>query len=110
VLELPGNPLGLRADEPVFEKSTRDAHRRDLGNVSGSTLCTIDVAGSFGRDLAAKGEKEMIDFALQWLSGLYGSDMKKAVKRSHATRWNAEPWCSAPFPPPPPARKARGGC
>jgi monoamine oxidase len=34
----------------------------------------------------------MIDFAVGWLGGLYGADMKKAVKRKHATRWNEEPW------------------
>jgi monoamine oxidase len=62
-----------------------------------NSLCMIDVAGSFGRDLAAKGEKEMIEFALQWLSGLYGADMKKAVKRSHATRWNTEPFVLGAF-------------
>src|SRR5205085_5283419 len=29
---------------------------------------------------------------LSWLGNLYGSDMKKAVKRRHATHWNDEPW------------------
>jgi monoamine oxidase len=52
----------------------------------------IDVGGSFGRDLAAKGEPAMIDFATTWLTGLYGTDMKGLIKRSHATRWNNEPW------------------
>jgi monoamine oxidase len=96
-LELPGNPLGLRADELVFEKTTGPRTASILGNAAGSTLCMIDVAGSFGRDLAAKGEKEMVEFALQWLSGLYGADMKKAVKRSHATRWNTEPFVLGAF-------------
>jgi hypothetical protein len=40
----------------------------------------IDVAGGFGCDLAAKGDAAMIDFALSWLSGLYGIDVGKAVK------------------------------
>ncbi len=34
----------------------------------------------------------MIDFALAWLTGLYGTDMKSIVKRSAATRWNEAPW------------------
>ena len=34
----------------------------------------------------------MAGFALSWLTGLYGSDMKNAVKRTHATRWNYQPW------------------
>ncbi len=34
----------------------------------------------------------MVDFAGAWLARLYGSDVKKAVKRAIATRWNADPW------------------
>ena len=55
-------------------------------------LCLIEVAGAFGRDLSAQGEAAMIDFAANWLAGLYGSEVKKAVGRKHATRWNAEPY------------------
>jgi monoamine oxidase len=91
-LELPNNPLGLRADELVFEKADGPRTAAIFANVSGSTLCTIDVGGGFGRDLSAKGEKEMVAFALDWLGGLYGADMKKAVRRTHATHWNQEPW------------------
>jgi monoamine oxidase len=91
-LEFQGNPLGLRADEVVFEKSESAQTAAILGNVSGSTLCVLDVGGNFGRDLSAKGQAAMIDFALTWLGGLYGTDMKNLVKRSHATRWNNEPW------------------
>ena len=91
-LEMAGNPLGLRADELVFEKSETRETAAIFANLSGSTLCVIDVAGNFGRELSAKGEAAMLDFALKWLSGLYGTDMKNAVRRSHATRWNHEPW------------------
>jgi monoamine oxidase len=91
-LELPGNPLGLRADELVFEKSDNRQTAAILGNLSGTTLCTVDVGGSFGRELSAKGEAAMIDFALGWLGSLYGADLKNQVKRRHATRWNSEPW------------------
>ena len=34
----------------------------------------------------------MVDFAVGWLGTLYGSEIKNAVARSHATRWNNEPW------------------
>src|SRR5262249_9334584 len=91
-LELTGNPLGLRADELVFEKSESRQTAAIFGNMSGSTICVIDVGDSFGRDLSAKGEAAMIDFAITWLGGLYGTDIKSAVKRRHATRWNNEPW------------------
>jgi monoamine oxidase len=91
-LELTGNPLGLRADELVLEKSENKQTGAIFANISGSTLCTVDVGGSFGRDLSAKGEEAMIDFAIGWLAGLYGAEIKNAVKRRHATRWNEEPW------------------
>ena len=91
-LELPGNPLGLRTDELVLEKTTSARTAAILANASGTTLCTVDLAGRFGRDLSAKGEAEMIAFALDWLAALYGSDVKRAVGRRHATRWNHEPW------------------
>jgi monoamine oxidase len=91
-LELAGNPFGLRADELVFERSDNRQTGAILGNMAGSTICVVDVAGNFGRELSAKGEAAMVDFALTWLGGLYGADMKNLVKRRHATRWNYEPW------------------
>ena len=50
------------------------------------------MAGGFGRDLSAKGEKEMVAFALEWLGKLFGADFKTIVGRRYATRWNDEPW------------------
>jgi monoamine oxidase len=90
-LQLAGNPLGLRADELVFEKSQDRQTAAVLANVYGSTVCVVDLAGSFGRNLAAQGESAMIDFAIGWLAGLYGTDIKNGVKRQHATRWDHEP-------------------
>jgi monoamine oxidase len=91
-LELLGNPLGLDNDDLVFEKSSDTHTAALLANISGSSLCTIDVAGAFGRELAAQGEAAMIDFATNWLAGLYGAEVKKAIGRKHATRWNSEPY------------------
>jgi len=89
-LELSGNPLGLDTDDLVFEKSA-DAHTAAiLGNVSGTPLCLIEVAGSFGRELSAQGEAAMVDFAGDWLAKLYGAEVKKAVRRASATRWDAD--------------------
>jgi monoamine oxidase len=91
-LELAGNPLGLRTDELVFEKASNVRTAALLANISGTTLCTVDIGGRFGRELAAKGPKEMVAFALDWVDNLYGSALKHAAGRSHATNWNAEPW------------------
>jgi monoamine oxidase len=91
-VQLIGNPLGLRADELVFEKSENRQTAAVFGNVYGSTVCMVDVAGNFGRGLAAKGQAAMVDFAISWLAGLYGADIKSSIKRVHATRWDQEPW------------------
>src|SRR6266478_4160418 len=96
-LELPGNPLVLQRDELVFEKAGSSRTAAILANISGTTLCTIEVAGKFGADLAASGEPAMVSFVLDWLTGLYGADMRKAVKRTSATRWNNEPWTLGAF-------------
>jgi len=96
-LELADNPLGFESDDFALEKSADARTGAILANVSGTPLCLVEVAGSFGRDLAAHGEAAMVDFAADWLAGLYGSDVKKAVKRSHATRWNHEPLVRGAF-------------
>ncbi|HEX3937498.1 MAG TPA: FAD-dependent oxidoreductase [Xanthobacteraceae bacterium] len=91
-LELAGNPLGLDSDDLVFEKSADTHTAAILANVSGTELCLIDVAGAFGRELSAQGEAAMIDFAGNWLARLYGSEVKNAIGRKYATRWNSEPF------------------
>jgi monoamine oxidase len=96
-LELPGNPLALQRDEVVFEKSSSARTGAILANISGTTLCTVDVGGKFGRDLSAQGADAMVAFALDWLTGLYGAEIRKAVKRTHATQWNKEPWALGAF-------------
>ena len=96
-LELPDNPLGLQSDEVVIEKSTSSRTAAIFANAGTSNLCMIDVGGRFGRELSGKGDKEMVAFALEWLTNLYGNDMRKAVKRTHATRWNQEPWVLGGF-------------
>jgi monoamine oxidase len=92
MVELPGNPLNLQNDDLVFEKSVSTRTGAILANVGGSNLCMVDVGGSFGRALSARGEQAMVSFALDWLSSLYGGEVMKVFKRTHATRWNHEPW------------------
>jgi monoamine oxidase len=101
-LEMPGNPLGLLRDDLVFEQAHDKRTAALLANVSGTSLHLVEVAGSFGRELSAQGTPAMIDFAREWLTSLFGASVKDKIKRSHATRWNAEPWAlgamSAPAP------------
>jgi monoamine oxidase len=91
-LELVGNPLGLDSDDLIFEKSTDTRTAAIVANLAGSTLCTIDVAGQFGRDLSATGEAAMVDFATEWLGNLFGAEVKRSIGRKKATRWNSEPF------------------
>jgi monoamine oxidase len=89
VLQLPGNPLGLARDDVIIEQSKTTRTALLSANIGGSSLCTIDVAGSFGRDLSGQGERAMVAFAVEWLTKLFGSDAAASVKKSSATRWNA---------------------
>ena len=91
-LQLPGNPLGLSRDDVIIEQSTSNRTALLLANMGGSSLCSIDVGGSFGRDLSAQGEAAMIAFAKEWLTKLFGGEVTAAIKKSSATRWNASPY------------------
>ena len=96
-LDIPGNPFGLARDELVFEKTDGKRTAALLGNVGGSSLAYVDVAGSFARELAAKGPRDMTAFAMEWLDKLFGADVKKAVKRTHATQWAFAPLVQGAF-------------
>ncbi len=91
-LDMPGNPLSLQRDDLVFEQSASPRTAALLANVSGSSLHLVEIAGGFGRDLSAKGQAAMIEFAHDWMASLFGASVKKAIKRSFATRWNEEPF------------------
>ncbi len=91
-LELPGNPLGLARDDVMIEQSTDKQTGFLLANLGGSSLCQVDVAGSFGAAMSARGEAEMTAFAVEWLTKLFGADVASKVTRSKATRWNDGPY------------------
>jgi len=90
-LELSNNPLGLQRDDVVIEQSDTNRTALLLANIGGSSICLVDVAGSFGRDLSDHGNDAMIAFAIEWLTKLYGSDIKASLKRRAVTRCNATP-------------------
>jgi len=91
-LQLPGNPFGLGRDDIFIEQSNSTRTGLLAANIGGSSVCSVDVAGSFGRDLSAQGEKAMVAFAIEWLTKLFGTDAAAAVKKSSATGWNAAPF------------------
>jgi len=108
-LQFKGNPLGLSRDEVIVEQSNSARTAALYANINGSSLCTVDIGGAFGRDLSAQGEAAMQAFALEWLGKLFGSDITAAVERKAATRWNASPFVlgamSAAAPGGQPSRK-----
>jgi len=79
-LWLPNNPLGLGPNETMIEQSRDGKTALLMANANGSSLCTVDVAGDFGRSLSAQGDGAMIAFATEWLTKLFGSDVAAAVK------------------------------
>jgi monoamine oxidase len=91
-LELPGNPLGLPADEMVFEKASTPRTGALTANVGGTALSVVAVGGKFARDLTEQGDKAMVEFAVEWLSGMYGAGVKKTLRRTQVTHWSKEPW------------------
>lgn len=96
-LDLPGNPLGLDADDLVVEKAVDDRTAALLANVGGSSLSFVDIGGKFGRGVAGQGEAAMKAFALEWLDQLFGPEVRRAVKTVHATQWLKDPWALGAF-------------
>jgi monoamine oxidase len=89
-LDMPGNPLALQKDDLVIEQSSGPRTAALLANVSGTGLHVVTVGGAFGRELASKGEAAMVDFAVQWLGSIFATDVKRYVKNTTATNWNAQ--------------------
>jgi monoamine oxidase len=106
-LQMPGNPLGLGRDDILIEQSSSTRTALLYANMGGSSLCSIDVGGSFGRELSAQGEPAMVAFAVEWLTKLFGSDLAKAVTKSSATRWNASPFVQGAMSVAPPGAQAQ---
>ncbi|MBX9710586.1 MAG: FAD-dependent oxidoreductase [Xanthobacteraceae bacterium] len=90
--ELPGNPFGLGRDDSYIEQSGDNRTAFLLANTGGSSLCQIDVAGSFGENLSVHGEAAMSAFAVEWLRKLFGGDVARSLKRTVVTRWNDTPY------------------
>jgi monoamine oxidase len=63
-----------------------------LCNISGTNLTSFETSGSFSRALQAAGPQAAIDHALETLSGIFGSDIKRDFLKGHATAWRHEPY------------------
>jgi monoamine oxidase len=97
-IEFNGNfPLGLENNEVVFEKRFDTKTAALFANVNGSRISILKIPGRHGAELVDQGESAMIDFAIDWINGMFGSDAKKAVARTHTTAWNKQSWTLGAF-------------
>jgi hypothetical protein len=83
--------LRLRDDELVTFKAADSQTLALLGRVCGTDLAVATLGGRTGRDLEKAGEAAMVAFVTDQLAGHYGSDIRKSIGRSLASRWGLVP-------------------
>jgi monoamine oxidase len=96
-IELADNRLGLPKDEILLEKAADKHTAAGHTNFMGSRLCYVQLGGKTCAGLAEEGEAALTTFAVDWLVAQFGSDIRKVVKQTHATRWNKQPWALGAF-------------
>jgi hypothetical protein len=80
------------AGEVVFERALNGKAAALFANVHGTRLSSLILAGKNGAELADKGASAMTDFALDWVSDMFRSSVKKSIVRTQAFSWNKQPW------------------
>ena len=63
-----------------------------LCNASGTGLTILETGGSFSRDLQSGKPEDAIDFALETLVGLFGSELRKSFVKGHVATWRDKPF------------------
>jgi len=96
-IELIDNQLGLPTDEILFEKAADRHTAAGHTNFMGSRLCYVQLGGKTCAALADEGEAALTTFAVDWLVAQFGSGIRKSIKRTHARRWNKQPWALGAF-------------
>jgi monoamine oxidase len=96
-IEFTGTLAGLDGNEVVFEKVGDGKPAALLANLHGTRLAVLSLCGKTAADLSAEGEKAMLDFAIDWVTGVFGANAKKAIVRTHATSWNKQMWTLGAF-------------
>jgi monoamine oxidase len=91
VFELAGNPFGFRTDERVVFWAGNERTAALVGRAGGSDLAYADIAGRFGRELAAAGEPAMLAFLSELMAAQFGSEALGKIGRTEVIRWSADP-------------------
>lgn len=63
-----------------------------LTNMGGTNLSYLYTGGDFGKELENAGVKASVDWALNEIVNIYGSDVKKHFIKGNMTRWGEHPW------------------
>ncbi len=63
-----------------------------LTNMGGTNLTYVYTGGDFGRELELAGVKAAVDWGVNQVVNIYGSDVKKHFLKGMFTRWGEHPW------------------
>jgi monoamine oxidase len=63
-----------------------------LTNMGGTNLTYVYSGGDLGRELELAGVKAGVDWGLNEVVKIYGSDVKKYFLKGNITRWGEHPW------------------
>ena len=97
VFELLGNPFRFRADERIVFRAENERTAALVGRAGGSDLAYADIAGRFGRELAAAGEPAMLAFLSELIAAQFGSEAPGKIGRTEVIRWGEEPFVLGGF-------------
>ncbi len=89
---LPGNPLGLGADELVQFKADGERAYALIARLGGSDVHSLEVGGRLARDLADAPPAAARAFLVEALTREFGAGAARGIGEVHATRWTKEPF------------------
>ncbi len=95
------NKVALKFRREVFPAEATEVIRRRRGDLRGMSyltrlwgekVCVASSAGALAHELEAAGEQAAIDYALEELAGMLGSDVRKQFDKGAATAWSSDPF------------------
>jgi monoamine oxidase len=84
--------LEAERDALLFEKAESSRTAAAHLNIFGSSISVVHLRGAIAAELSRYGEEAMKEFAIEWLVGHFGSQIKKQTRPMCATRWTTDPW------------------
>lgn len=89
---LPGNLLGLGADELIHFKAEGPRAYALVARLGGSDVHSLEVGGALARDLADAPAGAARAFLVEALTREFGAGAARRIGEVHATRWTKEPF------------------